>query len=95
MNSGPAREYEWDEEKSRANVAERQLPFSAIARFDWNTAVIRQSDRFEEERWLAISYIGDRLYAVVFTMREERCRIISLRTASAKERRDYAEAETE
>ena len=95
MNSGAGREYEWDEAKSRANVEERELPFSEIARFEWGTAVIRQSDRFGEERWLAISYIEDRLYAVVFTMREGRRRIISLRTASAKERRDYAEAETE
>lgn len=91
MNSGAAPwEYEWDEAKSRANVAERQLPFSEIAQFEWGTAVIRQSDRFEEERWLAIGHMGsDELYAVVYTFRNGRCRIISLRLASSRERREY------
>jgi len=92
MSSGEGLEYEWDEEKSRANVAERQLPFSEIGNFDWDTAVIRESSRFQELRWLAIGYIGGRLYAVVFTLRNGRRRIISLRTASSKERRDYAQA---
>lgn len=85
------REYEWDEEKSRTNVAERQLPFSEIGNFDWNTAVIRQSDRYGETRWLATGYIGQRLHVIVFTERGDRLRIISLRTASRRERREYAQ----
>ena len=87
------REYEWDEEKSRANVAERQLPFSEIENFDWDTAIIRRSDRFQEPRWLAIGHMGsDELYAVVFTRRNGRYRIISLRIASNKERIEYEQA---
>ena len=86
--------YEWDEAKSRANVLERQLPFSEVENFDWETAITRQSDRFEELRWLAIGYIRSRLHVVVFTRRNERYRIISLRTASTKERIEYAQAET-
>ena len=90
MNSGPAREYEWDEEKNRANAALGRPDFSAIGQFDWDTAVIRQSDRFGEERWLAIGHMGaDELYAVVFTFRNDRRRIISLRIASNRERREY------
>ena len=90
MNSGAAREYEWDEEKNRDSVARGRPDFSAIAHFDWDTAVIRQSDRFGEERWLAIGHMGsDELYAVVFTFRNGLRRIISLRIASNRERREY------
>ena len=92
MNSGAAWEYEWDEAKSRANVAERELPFSEIAQFDWDTAVTRQSDRHGETRWRSTGYIGQILYVVIFTERDNRRRIISLRTASRRERRDYATA---
>lgn len=92
MNSGAEREYEWDEAKSRANVAERQLPFSEIARFNWNTAITRQSDRHGETRWRSTGYIGQILHVVIFTERGNRRRIISLRTASRRERRDYAAA---
>ena len=85
-------EYEWDEEKNRENVARRQLDFSEVENFDWDNAVIRRSDRFQERRWRAIGYIADRLHVVVFTERNDKCRIISLRVASNKERREYAQA---
>ena len=87
-------EYEWDEEKSRANFERRQLYFSEVEKFDWGHAVIRRADRFQEPRWLAIGYIADRphLHVVIFTERNDKCRVISLRIASNKERREYAQA---
>ena len=90
----PRLEYEWDEEKSRENVEKRQLDFSEVNNFDWDNAVIRPSDRLQEQRWRAIGYIGGRLRVVVFAERNERCRIISLRIANNKERIEYAQAET-
>ena len=54
-------QYERDEEKSRANVAKRQLPFSEVENFDWDTDIIRRADRYQELRWSAIGYIGERL----------------------------------
>ena len=33
MSNGVAREYEWDEEKSRANFERRQLDFSEVRNF--------------------------------------------------------------
>lgn len=83
-------EYEWDDEKNLENVERRQLDFSEVKNFDWDNAVIRRSDRFQEPRWRAIGYIGDRLHVVVFTERSDKCRVISLRIASNKERREYA-----
>ena len=84
-------EYEWDPEKYLANVRRRQLDFSEVENFDWDHARIRRSDRFDEPRWPAIGYVGDRLHVVVFTERNGRCRIISFRIANNNERREYAQ----
>lgn len=50
------------------------------------------NDIHGEERSVATSYIGTRLHTVVYTLRDGRKRIISLRIASRGERREYAEA---
>ena len=39
-----------------------------------------------------LGYIGDRLHYVVYTMREGKYRIISLRKANPREIRQYAQA---
>ena len=85
-------EYKWDQEKNRANVERRQLDFSAVEDFDWDNDLIRRSDCVNEPRWLAIGYIADKLHVVVFTERNGRCRVISLRIAGNRERRVYAQA---
>ena len=85
-------EYEWDPEKNRENIERRQLDFSEVENFDWDNALIRRSDRFGERRWRAIGYIAERLYVVIFVERNDKCRIISFRIASNKERREYAQA---
>ena len=84
-------EYEWDERKDEANVAAGRLGFAAVENFEWDTAVITPSPRSGEARWAAIGYIEDRLHYVVYTPREDRIRIISLRRASRKEERFYAQ----
>ena len=62
-------EYEWDEEKSDANIAADRLGFGAIEDFEWETAMVERSDRHSETRWAATGYIGDRLHRVVYTRR--------------------------
>ena len=84
-------EYEWDEEKDKANIAAGRLGFAAIQNFEWQTAVIQPSPRSGESRWAAIGYIEDRLHYVVYTTRGDRVRIISLRRASRQEERFYAQ----
>ena len=60
--------------------------------FEWETAVIASSSRHGETRYVAVGYIGDRLHYVVYTMREGKYRIISLRKANPREIRQYAQA---
>lgn len=81
--------YEWDEAKSQANLAKHTVSFAEIEQFDWNTAVYFDSDRHGEIRTAAIGYISDILHYVVYTIRGENLRIISLRAASRKERETY------
>lgn len=56
-------------------------------RLDWDGMRVKLATRrdYGEERYLGIALLGDRLYSVVFTPRDETLRIISLRKASNTE----------
>ena len=84
-------DYEWDEVKRNENLARHGVDFAAVEDFDWSTANINPSARYGEARWVAVGYIGLRLYKVVFTLRGPRTRIISLHTASRQDRREYGQ----
>ncbi|WP_428350443.1 BrnT family toxin [Lichenifustis flavocetrariae] len=43
----------------------------------------------EEKRWKVVGLIDDRLFTVVFTMRDGICRLISARRSNVKEKRTY------
>ena len=85
-------EYEWDIAKNRINLDKQRIDFPEIVNFEWNEAIVRRSDRFQEQRWRAIGYLGEGRHVVVFTDRGDMRRIISIRKASNKERREYAQA---
>ena len=78
-------EYEWDEAKRAANLAKHDIDFEAANSFGWASALIEPSPQRGEMRYAATGYIGQRLHQLVFTMRGERVRIISLRRAHRKE----------
>ena len=88
----PPAGYEWDEAKRRENLAKHAIDFVAIRNFEWATAVYNASPRHGELRWVVTGYIGIRLHTVVYTQRGDRRRIISLRIAGNRERREYAAA---
>ena len=85
-------DYEWDEQKRRENADKHKVDFTAIYGFEWDTAVYNSNDIHGEERWVATGYIGNRLHRVVYTWRDDRRRIISLRKTNPREDRDYAQA---
>ena len=85
-------EYEWDEAKRRANADKHRIDFVAVREFEWETAIVRPTIRGSELRHIATGYIGARLHTVVFTERDGKRRIISLRRSSRQEERDYAQA---
>ena len=83
-------EYEWDEEKRKATLEERNVDFAWIREFEWTTAITHRSDRYGEVRFTTVGYISGLMYHVVFTERGDRTRIISMRRASDDERSEYA-----
>ena len=76
-----------DPAKNAANIERRDLPFDLIAELDWATAVIVEDVRrdYGEPRYRVFGYIGDRLYAAVFTPRKDVLHVISLRKANSRE----------
>ncbi len=82
--------YEWDEGKREINLAKHGVDFAAMGRFDWNSSVVATSNRGGDERFAAYGFIDDRLHFVVYTLRADRRRIISLRKANPEEVRDEA-----
>lgn len=79
--------FEWDEDKRQANLTKHGVDFTAIAGFDWDTAIVRSDTRsnYGEERLVAYGMIGERLFFCAWTRRAGRVRIISLRKANPRE----------
>ena len=92
---GEYRDFEWDDAKDRQNRDKHGLPLiAAAALFDDPGLVDGDLPRVQgnEQRRLAVGAIRDRLVTCIYVWRRGRRRIISLRSASRKERRAYAEA---
>ncbi|MBR1634976.1 MAG: BrnT family toxin [Lachnospiraceae bacterium] len=83
--------FEWDDEKSRVNIEKHGISFES-ARFvfaDENHVILYDDiHSVNEERYIAIGMVDKILY-VVHTIRNERIRIISARSATEAERRIY------
>jgi uncharacterized protein len=84
---------EFDDAKSRRNARKRGLPFDRAAEFEWEKAIIVTDTRrdYGEPRFRAMGMIGEKLHAMVFTPRPGGIRVISLRRASRREEKKYAE----
>ena len=84
-------EYEWDEAKRQANIEKHLIDFSAALHFEWEDATIFEDTRknYQERRFVAYGYIHQRLVAMVYTMRGDTVRIISLRKANQREVKRY------
>jgi uncharacterized DUF497 family protein len=84
--------FEWDADKSRANRRKHGIDFEDASEVFYGPVILRQSDRNDEERWIAIGSLEDRLITVVFARRADVIRIISARRARKNEERAYRNA---
>jgi hypothetical protein len=84
-------DFEWDERKNAANVAEHGISFQGAAHiFDGPVMEYVDSRRYYgETRIAAIGVLGRTELCVVYTIRGGACRIISARRANQNERRSY------
>ncbi|MEO0914535.1 MAG: BrnT family toxin [Pseudomonadota bacterium] len=87
-------DFEWDEGKDAENGAKHGLSFDAVARLDWDHGLEILDDRedYGEDRFIRTAMLDGTLCACVFTEREDRLRIISLRKATKREIRLYEQA---
>jgi uncharacterized DUF497 family protein len=84
--------FEWDEDKSAANLAKHRISFDEASQIFYGPVVVRKSSRNNEERWIAIGKSHDRTAAVIFTYRNDLIRIISARHPRPDEERAYRNA---
>jgi uncharacterized DUF497 family protein len=88
--------YAWDERKRASNLRKHDVDFAIIRDFDFATAIVLRDDRkdYGEDRFRAYGAIRGRLHALVFTRREGKVRVISLRKSNAREIANYAASKT-
>ena len=81
-------DFEWDEAKSDANLAQRGFGFDFAARIFEGPVIECPDNRrnYGEERTIALGCVDGEWLVVVYTWRGEVRRIISARRASRKER---------
>ena len=84
---------EFDPAKDESNLDKHGVSLADADGFEWETAVVREDTRkqYAEPRFEATGYIGDRLHVMVFCLRAETVRVISLRKANPREVKSYAE----
>ena len=81
----------FDHEKSTRNAKERDLPFTQVEHFDFESAHYEIDDRNEypETRIVALGYLWHRVHVLCFTPIEGGIRVISFRKANPRETRRY------
>ncbi|MFQ1083777.1 BrnT family toxin [Bordetella trematum] len=86
----------YDPAKNDKNIAERGLSFELAHGFEWNSALVIEDARqdYSEVRYQALGKIEERLYMLVFTVRDEAIRVISLRKANSREVARYEKAQS-
>ncbi|MCE7939758.1 MAG: BrnT family toxin [Chloroflexi bacterium CFX6] len=83
-------EFEFDPDKSTANQIKHGIDFVAAQRLWDDVNRLEIPARTEDEiRFALIALLDDGLWTAIFTMRNTRVRIISVRQAHANERRLY------
>jgi hypothetical protein len=88
-------EFEWDEAKSERNRIERGLPFGLAISLFRGPVVTREDGRrdYGEVRMAAVGEAAGQILACVYTDRDGKRRIISLRRANRKERHGYRQSQ--
>lgn len=85
------RELEWDDAKNKLNIVKHGMDFEDSYKIFANPVVAHRDERmsYGEERWIAFGKLEGRTVTIVYTFREERIRIISMRKGSQNEREAY------
>ena len=78
--------FEFDEDKSKANLAKHGIDFEAVQELWQDPDLLEiQAKADGESRFLIIGRIGAKHWSAVVTYRDERIRLISVRRARKRE----------
>jgi uncharacterized protein len=85
--------YQWDNDKAVTNLGKHGIDFAdAVSVFADDLAVTVSQERFNEEQFITIGIDAlGRVLVVVYTWRGNEIRLISARTATRLERKQYEE----
>ena len=81
--------FEWDEDKRLKNIAKHDIDFRDAVDVFFEPHLDEPLSYPHEARRKALGPIGDRLVAVIYTVRDTSIRIISARRARPNEHRAY------
>lgn len=85
--------FEWDENKAKSNVVKHGITFLEAVTIFADPYLLftedSQHSQQEEREWAIRETENGSLIVVVFTIRDEKIRIISARKASKTERKQY------
>jgi uncharacterized protein len=85
-------EFEWDPEKARTKLRKHKVPFLRACEIFKDPRRVERLDAFsdpDEERWIVIGSVDEKILFLVYTQRGERIRLISARSATRNEERIY------
>ena len=90
-------DFEWNRKKSYDTFADRDFVFEA-ARIVFRGPLVRRQDtrrrRSKEPRFMVLGELYGRVMVIIYTPRDRKCRIISMRRANAVEHQVYYEYTT-
>ncbi len=84
--------FEWDECKNEINIDKHGFDFADAHRIFNLPMLVDIDDRsdYGEDRWIGTGILDNRIVIVIFTeIDRETTRIVSVRKALSRERRDY------
>lgn len=87
----------WDLRKEVANIEKHGIAFGDAVRVFEGRTIDRIDDRFDygEVRRIAVGVVSGLFISVVYTMRDDACRIISARRSTRHERQAWQRGDCE
>jgi uncharacterized protein len=84
---------EWDSSKNEKNIKRHKLDFNDALMVFEQPMLSRIDDRenYGEDRWIGLGKLDGAIVVIVYTLRNENVRVISLRRANRRERKIYEE----
>ena len=82
--------FEWDEKKNLKNIEKHGISFEEATKlFEISNVIIKAKNIEDEERFAIIGKLNNKCYFCVFTLRDDKIRIISVRRCRKKEEAYY------